>query len=141
MYSVWDESTVDNTHFWKRGTLSGMGVAGAVSSSWSILEAVQRAGANGEQRGFTLLDEMDKAKPGYRLMESGEEKIPFGGESVPVRRYHLIGQGLLPTVYYVDENRRLLLALSGLRAYILNPEAQRIHSRELVKLAMARRGR
>ena len=38
--------------------------------------------------------------------------------------YQMIGEGLLPYLYWVDDQRRLLMAISHTRAYVFDPDAE-----------------
>ena len=108
----------------------------AITSSWSILEALQRLpGPDMTPLDFAFLDELDKLKPGHRLSHREETTIPFGEEVIQVHCYQQIGQGLLPWLYYVGSDHRLLLAISGLRAYILDAHVNRQHEEVLERLS------
>jgi arylsulfatase A-like enzyme len=99
--------------------------SGHFSSSFTVLDAVQRMSAKQEQSlNFTLLDELDKVKRNHSIQFKEETTIPFGGAKAPVRCYEETGEGTLPWRYYVDRQGRLLLAISGMRAYILDPNCE-----------------
>ena len=117
------------------GRIARRDAPGAVTSSWSILDALQRLpGPGTTPLEFAFLDELDKCKPNHRLTHREETTIPFGGEAVQVQCYQQIGEGLLPWMYYVDMGHRLLLAMSGLRAYILDPAAEQDHEKLLRRI-------
>jgi hypothetical protein len=106
------------------------------TSNWSLFDAVQRLPGEGVALApFAMLDCLDQIKERQRLTYGGEATIPFGDETVAVRRYHQIGAGIQPTVYYVDEQGRLLLSLSGLRAVILDPNVKEAHAKTMAWLA------
>ena len=97
--------------------------AGNITSNWGLLNATSTIKAKDPVR-FTLLDGLDKVKTGHKLYSTADTQIEFGGETVKVYCYHQIGRGCLPWEYYVDASTgRLLLAISGLRAYILDDSA------------------
>ncbi|MBM3476481.1 MAG: hypothetical protein FJX75_24680 [Armatimonadetes bacterium] len=119
---------------------------------WCLFEAVQRLpGEALEPLEFTLIDRLGReAKPEQRLafrtaatVELGgkrvwrEEKHPLeagavyrpvpareGATATALRAYNQTGRGIVPIVYWVNEQGRLLFALSGLIGYVLNAEAQ-----------------
>ncbi len=96
---------------------------GDVTSNWGLLNVLSTLDTR-RPPAFTLLDELDKVKTGHRLYPAPDGRIDFGGRAVDVRCYHQIGTGSLPWTYYVDAStRRVLLAISGLRAYILDDRA------------------
>ena len=134
------QQEVAGTAFSKKGRLRNRSleissqrrpVNGPVSSSWSLPEALQRLSRAGAEQltTFILLDDLDKVKEDQQVRFVKEQTIAIGGQQVPVRVYQHTGQGLLPCFYYLDEQGRLLLAISGLRAYILNPDTLNIHRR------------
>jgi len=118
---------------------------------WSLFDAVQRLGRQdtAETR-FTLVDRLNnQVKPGQTLAFRKETCVDLGGtrvweeERVPLEvgavfrpvetregatpttlwAYEQFGQGILPIVYWVDQQGRLLFVLSGLIGYVLTPEA------------------
>ena len=107
-----------------------------LTSNWSFLEALQRhsAGAGGDVGPFTLLDELDKVEENQRLHFRGERTLKLGGGEAPVRWYERVGAATLPWFYYLDRRGRLLLALSGPTAYILNPHTLEEQRRVLRRL-------
>lgn len=105
-------------------------VPSVYTSNWSLLDAVQRlSGPGNAPLNFALFDELDKLKENHTLSFRKKTTIPFGNDKVSVYCYQQIGRGLLPYEYYVDENHRLLLAKSGKRAYILDPNVEAIHKK------------
>ncbi|MDP6038187.1 MAG: hypothetical protein QGG64_06525 [Candidatus Latescibacteria bacterium] len=118
----------------RAGRVSVQQVNGLVTSNWSLMEALQRLDGS-EVLDFTLLDELDKIKPGQSVRCSGKMDMPFGDALVEVYAYRHVGQGFLPWFYYVDLNGRLLLAINGLRAYILDPNAEAEHEQVMSRFA------
>ncbi|MHC5058442.1 MAG: hypothetical protein ACYTKD_27610 [Planctomycetota bacterium] len=111
------------------GRTSARPIGGPVTSSWSLLDALGRIGeVGGDVIRFTLLDELDKIKTGQRLRFRETTTIRFAGESRRVNCFEHVGRGALPWVYYVDGTCGLLLATSGLRAYIRDAEAPKRHA-------------
>lgn len=98
-----------------------------VTSNWSLMELIMRCGEDIAKHKFTILDELDKVKGGHVIKYSGEEVIPFGSKMINVKRYDQTGEGFLPWTYYIDNCGRLILAINGLRAYILDTTAQNTH--------------
>lgn len=93
-----------------------------LTSSFTLFDVVQRMSVKGiNQINFTLLDELDKVKRKHSINFSKETTIQFGGSPTLVRCYEELGEGLLPMKYYVDSQGRMLLAISGMRVYILSP--------------------
>jgi len=119
---------------------------------WALMDAVQRLPSREmHPQSFTLVDRLNnQVKPGHLLSPHGEKVVALGGRSVwteekqplevgtvfrPVRSrqgtvsttlraYRETGHGILPTVYWVDEQGRLLFVFSGLIAYVYNPDVE-----------------
>ncbi|MFC1806626.1 hypothetical protein ACFL09_06590 [Planctomycetota bacterium] len=99
-------------------------VAAPVTSQWSLCDAVQRFPGEGTKPlAFTMLEEMDLVKPDQRLEFREEKDFKVGDTTLHLRGYQQIGWGILPWQYWVDDQRRLLFAFSGVRAYIYNTNA------------------
>ena len=95
-------------------------IQGAVTCEWSLLEAVQRLPfRRSTPVEFTLLEGLGVPKRGHRLSYRGPCELggPDGGVTVHV--YEHVGRGILPFEYWVDRNHRLLAAITGGRAWIL----------------------
>jgi arylsulfatase A-like enzyme len=91
------------------------------TSSFTVFDLVQKMSAKGiDHLDFTLLDELDKVKRAHSISFAGETSIQFAGETKSVRCYEGIGEGLLPCKYYLDQQGRMLLAISGMRVFILS---------------------
>ncbi len=123
----------------KKGNLTALkkrkNINGIVTSNWSFLEALQRISYESEEKlNFTVIDELDKIKNNQILRFIKEQRIFFGGEKHKVKVYQHIGEGWLPWLYYIDNTGRLLIAINGLKAYILNPDAITIHNRIVQQL-------
>jgi hypothetical protein len=90
------------------------------TSNWSLFDAVQRLpGEQTKPLEFALLEDLELVKKGQRLSFREQIEFDFGGGAQTLRGYHQIGEGILPYHYWVDEHGRLLVAISGVRAYIL----------------------
>ncbi|MCX7047506.1 MAG: hypothetical protein NTX50_18735 [Candidatus Sumerlaeota bacterium] len=94
----------------------------AFTSNWSLFEAIQRLPATGAQPlEFDLLEEMDLLKPGQRLTFRETVEIELAGKPLRLHGFDQIGQGVPPYQYWLDDQRRLLLAVGWMRAYIYAP--------------------
>jgi len=95
------------------------------TSDWSLFDAVQRLPRKDtESLSFDLLERLDLLKPDQRLGYRREEQLELDGGVLPLTGYQQIGRGLLPVQYWVDEHCRLLLVMTGPRAYIWAPTAR-----------------
>jgi hypothetical protein len=94
------------------------------TSNWSLFDALQRLpGPEMEPLEFTLLEDLDLVKRNHRLSFRESIDLDFGAGPLQLHEYQQIGEGLLPYHYWVDEHHRLLVAVSGVRAYILGSTA------------------
>jgi hypothetical protein len=96
-------------------------VEAAVVANWQLFDVVQRLPRRaGEQHAFTLLDQFELVKPSQRLSYRGRVDTTIGGAARTLHGFDHVGFGMVPWVYWVDEQTgRLLAATSGLEAYVL----------------------
>jgi len=94
------------------------------TTNWSLFDAVQRlSGKDAKPLEFALLEDLDLVKENQRLSYWQDAQIELGGKTIALHGYQQIGAGILPYQYWVDDQHRLLFAISGVRAYILDPKA------------------
>jgi choline-sulfatase len=94
---------------------------GTLASDWGLMEAVQRLPfAAGAPLAFTLLEGLGAAKEDQQLVYRG--RAPFGAESgyPHVHCFQHLGRGIIPFEYWVADDHRLLAAISGGRAFLLD---------------------
>ena len=109
---------------------------GPVTGNWSLFGAVGRLPRKESPAvAFTMLQELDEVKPSQRIAYRGADRHTLGGSAVRLHCYQHVGQGILPYLYYVDEQGRLLVAIGGLRAYILDPNVRQLHEQCLAPMA------
>ena len=58
----------------------------------------------------------DVVEQAYRLSAD----VLLAGQPVRLHAYDHLGEGIVPWIYWVDDRGRLLLAVSGLEAYLLD---------------------
>lgn len=93
--------------------------------NFTLLDTVQRMKMEGvKELNFTLFDELDKEKKNHSIRYKEDTTIQIGGKTVEVHCYEQIGEGMLPWMYYVDANGRLLLAINGMRVLIADVECK-----------------
>jgi hypothetical protein len=126
-------------------------VSGPCTMNWLLMEAVGRLPHEAfPALSFTLLEDFDRPKPGHTLHYAqsvavllGERDVRqtrieqleqgrihktvwgrAGGQAVRLHVYHHLGEGSVPWVYWVDDQGRLLFAISGIEAYALDSFAK-----------------
>ncbi len=132
------------------GRRSRIAVAGPWAINWALFEAVPRLPREPfDPIRFTLLDHFDQIKRNQVLSYRGSTTVRLGarrvrkqhwvplekgrirktrwalegGGQVRVHAYDHLGDGIVPWVYWVDEQGRLLFAISGLEGYALDANA------------------
>lgn len=96
----------------------------AWTCNWSLFDAVQRLPGNDvEPLTFTMLEELELLKPNQRLAYRETVELKFGDRSTRLHCFEQIGTGILPYHYWLDDRRRLLFAVGGLRAFLFDPTA------------------
>ena len=97
---------------------------GRYSLNWALFDAVGRLPADRlEPIRFTLIDHFDQLKPGHTLGFRAHAGVTLGGRKCELHAYDQHGRGLVPCVWWVDGRGRLLAAVSGLEAYLLESAA------------------
>lgn len=93
--------------------------AGDHTCTWALFDAVQRWPRDTAPRRFTLLSP-DGTVVGERVLRFRESvTAKLGGGDVALNAIEHTGAGALPWIYYTDARGHLLIAISGLEAYIL----------------------
>jgi hypothetical protein len=122
-------------------------VNGPFSVNWALWDAVMRMPREpGEPVRFTMLDHFDQLKHrqtlAYRksvVVALGQRRFKqqtskelekgriqqtrwatTGGREVILHGFEQLGEGIVPWVYWVDDQGRLLFAVSGLEVYVLD---------------------
>jgi len=112
-----------------------------VTSDWSLFEAIQRLPQGGvEATPFDLLEGLNILREEHRLYYRGVYQM----KEKPRRSLHWfqqIGYGTLPYDYWLDDRRRLLMAATHARAYVLDDEADERVTERLQAIRNRRSGR
>ncbi len=88
---------------------------------WLLFDMVQRLpGSSLTPMEFDLLEASDLLKEGQRLSYRESRVFEVNGYTLPLIGYHIIGGGILPHQFWVDDKHRLLFVFSGPRAFILD---------------------
>ncbi len=94
---------------------------------WCLFEAVQRLKISKETvLSFDMLEGLSLLKKGQRLSYSGLTKTKICNEEIPLHCFVQLGNGILPTEYWLDERHRLLMVTSMNKAYILDDKAEKV---------------
>ncbi len=100
---------------------------GPVAADWCLFDAVQRLPfRKGEPLGFALLEGMSLAKEDHRLSYRGRIPVTWGPKKVPLHCFQQTGRGVYPYEYWLGDDHRLLMVVTGPRTYIADPNAKDI---------------
>lgn len=119
----WDGRLIHTTN----GRTRRINCASRVTSDWSLFEAVRHVPTDqSESIEFDMLQGLTTLRPGHRLAYRGTETIARDGRQLTLHRFGQLGRGTLPYEYWLDERRRLVLAVTHTRAYVLDPTAEAV---------------
>lgn len=97
-------------------------IAGDYTLNWALFDAVQRLPAESfDPIHFTLIDHFDQVKPNHTLSFRASPDVTIRGKPQKLLAYDQLGKGIVPWVWWTDQHGRLLAAVSGLEAYLLEP--------------------
>ncbi|HTM50567.1 MAG TPA: hypothetical protein VL285_17860 [Bryobacteraceae bacterium] len=100
-----------------------IGAKRALTSNWSLIDAVQRLPFDAAQPlEFDMIEDLDLFKSGQSLRPLGELTLELGGRRTRLHGFRQIGRGILPMHYLLDDQRRLIAATGSLRAIIWDTE-------------------
>lgn len=91
-----------------------------LTSDWSLLDAVQRLPFDSRALEFDMLEELELLKPEQRISPGAAAEVELGGRKVTLHSFEQIGRGILPWTYWLDDQHRLIIAVSGRRAFLYN---------------------
>ena len=94
------------------------------ASNWSLFDAVQRLPLDAKPISFDLLEDLELLKPNHRLEYRQSVELKLGERTARLHGFEQIGEGILPYMYWLDEQHRLLFAVGGLRTFLLEPNAE-----------------
>lgn len=97
------------------------------TADWCLFEALGRMPfGDGAVVEFDLLEGLTVWKPGQRLSYRDRLPVTWGDESTSLHCFQQIGMGVWPYEYWLDDEHRLVLVITGVRAYILQPQEEAV---------------
>ena len=93
-----------------------------LSWKWGLIAVAQRmAEESVSELQFSMLDEFDLIYGSQRLKFSKIVRLDCGiGQPIEFKVFELTGDGVIPTVYWVDNMNHTLFVISGMEAYVLD---------------------
>jgi hypothetical protein len=116
-------------HYSVNGRSGARAISGALSSDWSLFDAVQRLPFAPFEAQFDVLDHWTVLKPvqTLRYREDLVEQLADGGPRLACFSRH--GYATVPQEYWLDEQHRLVLLVAYNMAYLLNENAPELYER------------
>jgi len=97
---------------------------GNQSLSWKrgLIAMVQRmAESSTDELQFAMLDEFDTIHPNQTLKNKNKVTLDCGEDHlIDFRIFEQTGEGIIPTVYWVDQWNRTVFVISGMEAFVLD---------------------
>ena len=91
------------------------------TANWCLFEAVQRMAPGATAIEFDLLEGLTVWKRGQRLTYRGRLEQMWGSETVELECFQQLGTGVWPYEFWLDDEGRLVMVITGVRAYIIEP--------------------
>ncbi len=97
---------------------------GTYTADWCLLDAVQRLALKADtgKHSFDLIEEFAMLRRKQVLLHRGTSKVATPNGEIPAQVYCHYGESVIPTLYYIDADNRLFLAVSTRRTIILREE-------------------
>jgi len=115
------------------GTTSRRKVSERLTADWCLFEAVGRRPFAGQRLPpFDMLEGLSLVRANHRLSYRGVYTMKTSTGNVQFHWFQQLGNGTWPYEYWLDENHRLLMAVTNSRAYLLDEKAvEAIRQREI----------
>ncbi len=92
----------------------------AYADKWAMIDAVQRLPKeNFAAVPINFIKDYDKILGPQYLRFGGKFNTELKGQPLTLYKYERVGQGVVPCVYWVNENDRCILIVSGMEIYCL----------------------
>jgi hypothetical protein len=118
----WKGSYTDGSILYESG--SGMLKKGPVRRElawkWGLIHTVQEmARKNISRLEFSTLDELDMVYESQEAILRKKQKVECGNGMVEFTVIDVLGDGIVPTVYWVDDHFRTCFIITGVEAYLI----------------------
>lgn len=106
-----------------------------LSSDWTMFEAIQRLPFETPSiPAFDSLDGLTVLKKNHRLFYRNNHSENMTKQNIRLHNFYQLGHGVLPYEYWLDENHRLLMMITGNRNYILDENAEKVFQENVTSL-------
>ncbi|HPA20692.1 MAG TPA: hypothetical protein PLU30_23285 [Verrucomicrobiae bacterium] len=113
-------ATTDGAEIDRAGKKFRLAAKPPLTSNWSLFDAVQRLSPDAAPGPFGMLEDLALLRHDQRISPDETRVLSLGGKAMRLRSFVQIGDGILPTHYWLDESGRLIFASCGLRGYMLD---------------------
>ena len=121
----WEARTPGQSGSLKRKRAGNVALSSPYTANWALFDVVQRLEPKpAEPLRFTLLDEFDLVKPNQNLAFRKTTEVTLAKGPVTLNAFEQFGDGVLPVMYWTDDQGRLLFAISGLIAYAMKEDTK-----------------
>jgi len=93
---------------------------GPCTCKWSLIDVVQRLPREKtEKLRFSLIDEFDQVRHNQYITYRTTAVLPLKDAPTKLTAYEHLGEGVIPTVYWVDGKGRTLFVVTGVETFVL----------------------
>ena len=87
---------------------------------WGIIHLIQKmAESSRDEIHFSVLDEMDMVYDHQYARFRKEQAVDCGDRILDFKVFDVLGDGIIPTVYWVDDRHRVVFIVTGTEAFVL----------------------
>ncbi len=102
------------------GDAESTALPGPCTCKWSLIDVAQRLPREKTERlRFSLIDEFDEVRHNQYITYRTTAMLPLRDGPAKLTAYEHLGEGVIPTVYWVDERGRTLFVVTGVEAFVL----------------------
>lgn len=106
-----------------------MALEGGCTTLWGLFDAVQRRPADGgESAPFAFSEDLRLLKPDHTLAPLGRARVELANGEAQLEGFALTGRGSLPWEFWRTPDRRLVLAASGIRFFMLDGDDRHVEA-------------
>jgi hypothetical protein len=96
-------------------------IQGELSWKWGLIHLVQKmAEQSVREVHFSALDELDMVYEHQYARFRKKQMVDCGRGPVEFTVIDVLGDGIIPTVYWIDDTNRLVFIVSGVEVYLIN---------------------
>ncbi len=95
-------------------------IPGAYTCKWCLIDVIQRLPRTSTTEWkFSLVDEFDEVRHHQSIAYRTSVFVPLKSGPRKLTAFEHLGEGVIPTVYWVDEIGRVIFVVSGVEVFVL----------------------